>query len=55
MNMASFLAVIKISIKAKSFTKDYYEQVIATWNLNGWLTAEETAEALAYLNEVFAE
>ena len=55
MNMASFLAVIKISIKAKSFAKEYYEQVIATWNLNGWLTEEETAEALAYLEEVFAE
>jgi hypothetical protein len=54
-NMASFLSVIKISIKSKVFTKEYYEQVIATWNLNGWLTAEETAEALAYLNEVFAE
>ena len=55
MNMASFLAVIKRSIKNKSFEKAYYEQVIATWNLNGWLTAEETAEALAYLEEVFAE
>lgn len=53
--MASFLSVIKISIKSKAFTKEYYEQVIATWNLNGWLTADETAEALAYLNEVFAE
>lgn len=53
--MASFLSVIKISIKSKAFTKEYYEQVIATWNLNGWLTAEETAEALAYLEEVFAE
>ena len=28
---------------------------IATWNLNGWLTEEETAEALRYLEEVFAE
>ena len=53
--MASFLSVLKMNIKAKVFTKEYYEQVIATWNLNGWLTTEETAEALAYLEEVFAE
>lgn len=53
--MASFLSVIKMSIKSKAFTKEYYEQVIATWNLNGWLTAEEVAEALEYLEEVFAE
>ena len=54
-NMASFLNVIKMNIKAKVFEKEYYEMVIATWNLNGWLTTEETAEALAYLEEVFAE
>ncbi len=53
--MASFLTVIKISIKSKAFTKEYYERVIATWNLNGWLTAEEVTEALAYLEETFAE
>ncbi len=51
--MASFLAVIKISIKSKAFTKEYYEMVIATWNLNKWLSPEETIEALAYLEEVF--
>ena len=53
--MASFLMIIKISIKAKSFTKEYYEQVIATWSLRGWLTETETVEALAYLEEIFAE
>ena len=53
--MASFLTVIKISIRSKAFTKEYYERVIATWNLNGWLTAEEATEALAYLEEMFAE
>lgn len=55
LDMESFLAVIKRSIKSKAFAKEYYEEVIATWNLNGWLTEEETAEALAYLEEVFAE
>ncbi len=53
--MPSFLVVLKLSIKSKAFEKEYYEQVIATWHLNGWLTTEETAEALAYLEEVFAE
>lgn len=51
--MASFLAVIKRSISTKAFTKEYYQEVIATWNLNGWLTDLETAEALAYLEEIF--
>lgn len=50
--MASFLAVIKRSISTKALTREQYEQAIATWNLNGWLTIEETAEALAYLDEV---
>lgn len=54
-NMVSFLIVITDSIKRKAFTKEYYEQVIATWSLNGWLTETETAEALRILNEVFLE
>jgi hypothetical protein len=53
--MASFLNVIKRSISTKAFTKEYYQSVIATWNLNGWLTEDETAEALAYLESVFPE
>lgn len=53
--LTSFLIVIKRSIANKSFTKEYYEQVIAQWNLNGWLSEPETAEALAYLDEVFPE
>lgn len=53
--MASFLSVIKRSISTKAFTKEYYQQVIATWYLNGWLTDPETVEALAYLDEVFPE
>lgn len=55
MKMASFLGVIKRSIRTKALPRETYEVVIATWNLNGWLTEEETAEALAYLEEVFAE
>ncbi len=53
--MTSFLNVIKMSIESKDFTKEYYQEVIATWNLNGWLTEEETAEALEYLETVFPE
>ncbi len=53
-NMTSFLNVIKRSIATKAFSKEYYEEVIATWLLNGFLTAEEVTEALAYLDTVFA-
>jgi hypothetical protein len=53
--MTSFLNVIKRSISTKAFAKAYYQEVIATWNLNGWLTDPETVEALAYLEEVFPE
>lgn len=47
--MTSFLNVIKRSISTKAFTKEYYQEVIATWSLNGWLNETETTEALAYL------
>lgn len=53
--MASFYIIITDSIKRKAFAKEYFEQVIAKWNLNGWLTDEETANALALLEEVFTE
>jgi hypothetical protein len=53
--MASFYMIITDSIKRKAFSKEYFEQVIAKWNLNGWLTEEETTNALALLEEVFAE
>ncbi len=53
--MASFLTVIKLSISNKTFSKEYYQQVIAQWSLNGWLTEPETEEALTYLDEVFPE
>jgi SOS response regulatory protein OraA/RecX len=51
--MTSFLNVIKRSIATKAFTKEYYQEVIATWHLNGWLTDLEVVEALAYLEEKF--
>jgi len=53
--MTSFLNVIKMSISTKAFTKEFYQEAIAKWNLNGWLTDLETTEALAYLDETFAE
>jgi hypothetical protein len=53
--MASFLLVIKRSIANKSFTKEYYQTVIANWSLNGWLTDPEVVEALAYLDEIFPD
>ena len=51
LNMQSFYIVITTSIKAKTFEREYYEQVIATWHLNGWLTEQEKADALSLLDE----
>ena len=53
--MTSFLNAIKRSIATKAFAKEYYQEVIATWHLNEWLTTEEVTEALAYLEEKFPE
>ena len=50
--MTSFLLVIKRSIANKTFSREYYQSVVATWNLNGWLTEAEVVEALAYLDEI---
>lgn len=51
--MTSFKNVLIKNIKAKRFTRDYYEEVIATWSLNGWLTTEEVTECMAVLDEVY--
>lgn len=51
--MTSFKNVMIRNIKKKTFTREYYEEVIATWSLNGWLTDEEVAECLEVLEETF--
>ena len=51
--MASFKNVLIRNIKAKKHDRVYYEEVIAQWNLNGWLTDAEAEEVMVALNEVF--
>lgn len=51
--MTSFKNVLIKNIRAKRFTREYYEEVIATWSLNGWIETEEVTECMAVLNEVY--
>ena len=51
--MKSFKNVIIRSIRDKRFTREYYEETIAIWLLQEWLTKEEAVEVFAVLNEVF--
>ena len=43
-DMASFKRVMERAIRSGYETKEreYYEEKIAIWNVNGWLTEEET-------------
>lgn len=49
----SFKNVIIASIKRGTYTRGYYEETIAKWNLNGWLTDEEVFEVMVVLDEEF--
>lgn len=53
--MTSFLNVLKNNIKTSytTRTKEYFQAVIAKWNINGWLTDAETQEALDYLEQYY--
>jgi len=54
-NMTSFYNVLINSIKNNYKTKErtYFENVIAKWSLNGWLTDEEVTNALALLDTLY--
>ena len=51
--MASFKKVLIRSIRKQQFNREYYEEVIATWILKGWLEEEEPTECMAVLDEVY--
>lgn len=53
--MTSFLNVLKNNIKSSytTRTKEYFQAVIAKWNINGWLNDAETQEALDYLEQYY--
>lgn len=51
--MTSFKNVLIRSIRKQQFDREYYEEVIATWILKGWLTEDESTECMAVLDEVY--
>ena len=51
--MKSFYNVLKRNITRKAKTREEYEEIIASWILAGFLTEEEGADLLAYLDEVY--
>lgn len=54
-NMTSFKNVMERAIRSSYTTKErsYFEEKIATWSLNGWLTDDEVAYLLGVLDEVY--
>lgn len=51
--MTSFKNVLIMNMKSKRFNREYYETIIATWSLNGWLTIDEVTECMSVLDEVY--
>ena len=51
--MTSFKNVLIRNIKAKRFTREYYEELIAVWSLHGYLTEDELVEVMGVLDEVY--
>ena len=52
--MTSFKNVLIRNIKAKKHEREYYEEIVAQWVINGWLTEDEANEVMVVLNEVFS-
>lgn len=53
--MATFYNVLKKQIKRKAKTKEEYQEMIALWLYAEFLTTEEVADLLAYLDEIFPD
>lgn len=53
--MKSFKNVMERAIRSGYETRErnYYEEKIAMWNLNGWLTTDEVDYLLGVLDEVY--
>ena len=49
----SFYNVLKRNMTRKAKSREEYEEIIASWILAGFLTEEEGADLLAYLDEVY--
>lgn len=46
-------SIIDNSNKGNGFSRDYYEEVIANWNIKKWLDDDETSECLAELDKYY--
>ena len=51
--MISFKNTIIRSIKRKAFDREYYEETIANWLLQGWLTTKEAQDVFVVLDKAF--
>lgn len=52
-NLQSFYETLESAIKRKSKTRAKFEQTIATWLLNDWLTEDEAAALMELLNKYY--
>lgn len=53
--MKSFKNVLIASIERGTYTREYYEETMAKWLLNGWLTEEEATEVMEALDKKFPQ
>lgn len=53
--MKSFKNVLIASIERGTYTREYYEETMAKWLLNGWLTEEEATEVMVALDKKFPQ
>ena len=51
--MTSFKNVIIRQIKRRSFSREYFEEIIANWLIHGWLTEEEAVEVFQVLDQYY--
>lgn len=46
-------SIIDNSSKENGFSREYYEEVIANWNIKKWLDDDEATECLAELDKYY--
>lgn len=46
-------SIIDNSVKENGFTREYYEEVIANWNIKKWLEDDEATECLEALDQYY--
>lgn len=51
--MMAFKKVLLRQIEKKTYTKEYAQEIVATWLLRGYLTEDEADEVLAKIEKVY--